>query len=102
MDYDFNEVALVNMTDSKFPEELPMMAWRLGFGGSIRGGYIQENLYFLGEDIYVTLYEREVQEVEEYSSPVYEDGLYTFKFKRSDLLKGDVTMEFVYKREEQE
>ncbi|MBE5931202.1 MAG: hypothetical protein E7268_09155 [Lachnospiraceae bacterium] len=102
LDYDFNEVALVNMTDSKFPEELPMMAWRLGFGGSIRGGYIQENLYFLGEDIYVTLYEREVQEVEEYSSPVYENGLYTFKFKRSDLLKGDVTMEFVYKREEQE
>lgn len=97
LDYDFNEVALVNITDSKFPENLPQMAW--GNGG---GRDIQENLHFLGEDIYVSLYENNPECEYVAGEPVHENGLYTFKFKRSDLLKGDVTMEYVYKREVQE
>ena len=102
LDYNFNEIALVNITDSKFPENLPRMAWYQAHGGNTIGRYVHEDLHFLGEDIYVSLYENEPGF--EYASgcSVFENGLYTFKFKRSDLLKGDVTMEYVYKREVQE
>ncbi len=97
LDYDFNELALVNITDSKFPEDLPEMSWSDAWHTSV-----QENLHFLGEDIYVSLYENEPDYEYVSGSPVVENGLYTFKFKRSDLLKNDVKMEFVYKREVQE
>ena len=97
LDYDFNELALVNITDSKFPEDLPEMSWNDAWYKSV-----QENLHFLGEDIYVSLYENEPDYEYVSGSPVVENGLYTFKFKRSDLLKNDVKMEFIYKREVQE
>jgi len=97
LDYDFNELALVNITDSKFPEGVPQMSWN-----DARYQSVQENLHFLGEDIYVSLYENEPDYEYVSGSPVVENGLYTFKFKRSDLLKNDVKMEFVYKREVQE
>lgn len=97
LDYDYNELALVNITDSKFPEDLPEMSWTTASYTKV-----QENLHFLGEDIYVSLYENEPDYEYVSGSPVVENGLYTFKFKRSDLLKNDVKMEFIYKREVQE
>ena len=68
-------------------------------------GYIHERVCFLGEDIYVSLYEPD-PELEQYNSwyhgPLEEAGIYTFRLKRSDLLQGKLQAEFVYKREVQE
>lgn len=99
LDYDLNEVAFVNMADVELPEGTPKMA----HGGW--NGYIHERVCFLGEDIYVSLYEPDPERKQLnswYYGPLEEAGIYTFQLKRSDLLQGKLKAEFVYKREAQE
>lgn len=98
LDYDLKELTYVNIADCEFPEDIPQMALS---GGRFE---LEESLHFFGEDIFLPMFEWDPRsELDGHFHGLLEEaGIYTFKFKRSDLLQGKVKAEYVYKREVQE